>query len=354
VRSPPVKIAGLILSHYLSRNSVVKNQYVLQLFRNNSPFTVIILFIFALVVKFQVVLHPVVPVPVSGHFVYNFIIRGMYFVFRNGAFAYSMIAIVLLFLQSLYLKSIASRHKLFPRATYIPAFVYLLVTSIYPPFNTFNETLLINWLLLGAVDIMFGLTQTSQPRKLIFNAGFLLSMAAMFQFTMLAYFFLLLVGMVMFRSFNVGEWSVALMGYATPPYFLACILFLADRFHLFAQWPHIGFNLSSNVTSIFYLILTLAGIFILLASGVYAMQQNVAMSNIYIRRDWIAISFYLIISVFVAILTDQDIKTAWLITMPALSIVISHALLLEKNQRFSNFIFYFSIVFLVFCLLANK
>lgn len=327
---------------------------MLRLFRNNSPFTVIILFIFALLVKFQAVLHPVVPVPVAGHFIYNILLRILYVVFRDGAFAYTMLAIVILFIQSLYLKSISVRHKLFPRYTYIPAFVYLLLTSVYPPFNSFNETLIVNWFLLGAVDIMFGFTQTAQPRKLIFNASFLLSLAALFQFTMLAYFFLLLVGMVMFRSFNVGEWCVALMGYATPPYFLACILFLADRFHLYSEWPHIGFSLSAHVVSPFYLILALAGILILLASGIYAMQLNVAMSNIYIRRDWIAISFYLIISVFVAILTDQAVRTGWLIALPALSIIISHALLLEKNKRFSNFIFYFSLIYLVFCLMANK
>lgn len=299
-------------------------------------------------------MHPVAPVPVAGHFLYNYIIRAMYYVFRNGAFAYTMLAIFILFIQSLYLKSIATRHKLFPRYTYIPSFVYLLLTSIYPLFNSFNETILVNWFLLGAMDIMFSFTQTTQPRKLIYNAGFLLSMAAMFQFTMLAFFFLLLVGMVMFRSFNLGEWSVAFMGYITPPYFLACILFLLDRFGLFAQWPHIGFSLTFDIISPFYLIVTLVGILILLAAGVYAMQQNVAMSNIYIRRDWIALSFYLIISIFVAILTDRAVRTEWLITMPALSIVISHALLLEKNKRFSNFIFYFSLVFLVFCLLANK
>ncbi len=327
---------------------------MLQLFKNNSPFTVIALFIFALLVKSQVLLHPVVPTMTGGHFLYNYIVRAMFLIFRNGGFAYSIVAIIILFMQSLYLKNIATRHKLFQRYTYIPAFVYLLLTSIYPPFNTFSETLLVNWFLLGAVDTMFGFTQTTQPRKLIFNASFLLSMAALFQFTMLAYFFLLLVGMVMFRSFNLGEWSVALMGYTTPVYFTACILFLFDKIGLYSAWPHVGFNFTSNVTSIFYLIVTLTGLLILLASGVYAMQQNVAMSNIYIRRDWIAISFYLIISVFVAILTDSEIKTAWLIAMPALSIIISHALLLEKNQRFSNFIFYFSLVFLIFCLLANK
>ncbi|MFI5196498.1 MAG: hypothetical protein ACHQD8_05365 [Chitinophagales bacterium] len=327
---------------------------MLRLFRNNSPFTVIILFIFALVVKFQLVLYPIMPEPVAGHFMYNYLLRALYVVFRNGAFAYTMLAIIVIFIQSLYLKSISIRHRLFPRYTYIPAFVYLLLTSIYPPFNSFSETLIVNWFLLGAVDIMFGFTQTTQPRKLIYNASFLLSMAALFQFTMLAYFFLLLVGMVMFRSFNLGEWSVALMGYATPPYFLVCILFLADRFHLYATWPHIGFSLSAPIVSPFYLIITLAGIGILLASGIYAMQLNVAMSNIYIRRDWIAISFYLIISVFVAILTDLEVRTAWMITLPALSIIISHGLLLETNKRFSNFIFYFSLIYLIFCLMANQ
>jgi hypothetical protein len=326
---------------------------VLKLFRNNSPFTVIVLFIFTLLVKFPVLLHPAAPVPIPGHFIYNYIIRFLYMMFRHGKFAYTMLAIVILFAQALYFKSISVRHKLFPRYTYIPAFVYLLLTSIYPQFNYFNETLLINWFLLGAVDFMFSFTQTNHPRKLIFNASFLLSMAALFQFTMLAYFFLLLVGMVMFRSFNLGEWSVSLMGYATPPYFLASILFLADRFGLLYRWLHIGFSMSFDVVSPFYIIVTLVGILILLGSGIYAMQQNVAMSNIYVRRDWGAISFYLIISVFVAILTDKEVKSQWLIALPALSIIISHALLLEKNKRFSNFIFYFSIIFLIFCLLAN-
>jgi hypothetical protein len=171
---------------------------------------------------------------------------------------------------------------------------------------------------------------------------------------MLAFFLLLLVGMVMFRTFNLGEWSVALMGYFTPLYFLACILFLADRFSLFSEWRYIGYSLTFNVVSPFFLIVSVAGTLILLGCGIYAMQQNVAMSNIYVRRDWTAVSFYLIISVFVGILTDPGIKTPWLIIIPGLSIVISHALMLEKNKRFSNFIFYFSLVFLAFCLWTNK
>ncbi|MES2701630.1 MAG: hypothetical protein V4649_03275 [Bacteroidota bacterium] len=301
-----------------------------------------------------VLLHPAEPVQIPGHFLYNYVIRGLSFLLGHGAFSYTMVALIVLFVQALYIKSIATRHKLFPRYTYIPSFVYLLLTSIYPAFNSFNETLIVNWFLLGAMDIMFSFTQTNQPRKLIFNASLLLSLAAAFQFTFLGYFLLLLVGMVLFRPFNVGEWSVALMGYITPFYFLVSILFLFDKFYLMSGWPAIGFSLSSHVSSVFYLIVVFAGLLILLACGIYAMQLNVPMSNIYIRRDWIALSFYLIISLVMALLTDASIKSAWLITVPALSIVISHALLLEKNKRFSNFIFYFSLFYLIFCLWAYK
>ena len=327
---------------------------MLRLFRNNNPFTVIILFIFTLLVKLRVLLNPAVPGPIAGHFLYNYILRGFHFVLRDAAFGYTLIAICLIFVQALYLKSIAVRHKLFPRNTYIPAFTYILLSSIYPQFSFFSETIILNWLLLGAMDIMFSFSQTSYPRKLIFNAAFLLCLAALFQFTLLAYFLLLLVGMVMFRPPSLGEWSVALMGYITPIYFIVCILFLLDKLYLFGHWPHIGFSLAAHVSSPFHLIVTLVWLFILLGTGIFAMQQNVAMSNIYIRRDWIALSFYLIISIMVAFATDKEVASAWLIVIPALSIIITHALALEKNKRFSNFIFYFSLVFLVFCLLANK
>ncbi len=327
---------------------------MLRIFRNNSPFTVLVLFIFTLVVKSPALLQPTAPEPLAGHFLYNYLLRGIDVVFRHAGFPYALLAVIMLFMQAIYIKAIASRHKLFPRPTYIPAFVFLLLTSIYPPFNTFSETLVLNWLLLGSVDAMFSFTQTTQPRKLIYNAGFLLCVAALFQFSGLAFFLLLLVSMVLFRPFNLGEWSVAFMGYFTPAYFAACILFLADRLYLFRSWPHLGLSITANVVSPFYLIITIAGIVILSGTGIFAMRQNVALSNIYVRRDWTAISFYFIISTFVAILTDNTIKSAWLIVMPALSIIISHGLLLEKNKRFSNFIFYFSLVFLAMCLWLYK
>ena len=92
----------------------------------------------------------------------------------------------------------------------------------------------------------------------------------------------------------------------------------------------------------------------LLLAGVIAIQLHLSTSNIYIRRNWIVVTFYLIISLLVAFMTDLAIGSAWLIALPALTIIVSQAMVLEKNKVFSNFIFYFSTILLVFCLIANK
>ncbi len=321
---------------------------MLRIFRNNSPFTVLILFLIVLLVRVKALIHPQVPLPVAGYFMYNYVLKGLNLLFAQSRFAWTMMALVSTFFQALYIKNITSRHKLFPRYTYIPAYVYIILTSIDAEFGYFGVTLIINWFLLGAMDLMFSFTQTTQPRKLLYNAGFLLAMAALFQFSMLSFFLLLLVGMVMFRPFNLGEWSVALMGYLTPLYFLISSLFLTDRLYLINYWPHVGISLPDHIVSPLHLIITITGLLILSGAGTFAMRQNVPLNNIYVRRDWTAVSYYLFISMLVAFITDETVKTAWLIIMPALSIIISHAFLLEKNKWFSNFIFYFSLIFLMY------
>ena len=327
---------------------------MLSLFKNNSPFTVLILFIFTLLVKLQALLHPVLPVQVPQHFFYNGMLAGLHYVFGKVAFAYTFLALLLTFIQALYVNSITNRHKMFNRFTYIPAFVFLLLGSVYPTFSQFSEPLIINWFLLAALDTMFGFTQTTQPRKLIYNAGFFLCLTALFQFSFLAFFLLLLVAMVLFRPVNLAEWTVAMMGYLTPFYITACLLFLADGLHLLPQWAHIGFSITSHLPTTRYLVISISGIVLLLFAGVYAMQGNVAMSNIYVRRDWTAISFYLILAVVGAFITDDGVKGSWLLVIPPISIVVAHALQMEKNRRFCNFIFYFSLLYLILCLFIPK
>jgi hypothetical protein len=305
-------------------------------------------------IKSGLLSHAETPLPVAGHYIYDNLLAVCQTAFGKTSYWYPMLVTLNLFVQSLYIVNILSRYRIFPKVTYVPAFVYIVLTALFPAFNAFGETFLLNWILLVATDTMFGLSHTLHPRKMIFNAGFLLCAGALFQASLLVYFLLLLVAMVMFRSFHAGEWSVAIMGFLTPLYFAIGLLFLADKMHLLHEWWHLGFSFSGGGKSHTVFMIVLGGMALLLLCGVAAIQMNLAMSNIYIRRNWIVVAFYFIISLLVAFMTDAGVGSAWLIALPPMSIIVSQALLLEKNKVFSNFILYFSLILLVFSLVANK
>lgn len=327
---------------------------MLSLFRNNNPYTVIILLIATMLLKLQVLAHPLPPDVVDGHFLYGHVLQLLDVVFRGNAFAYTFIAVVMLFLQALYFKSITARHKLYPRSTYLPALAFILLTSIFPAFNYFSCTLLINWCLLAGVDTILSLGQTQQPRKLLFNGGFIICLAALLQFSAIGFFLLFFIGLAMLRSFNPSEWVVGAMGYFTPFYFYACILFLIDQLPLIAQWPHLGLSLPTHLSAPGYFIISISGLLILFVCGFYAMQQQIAKNSVYGRRTWSVIIIYLLLSLLVAVFTDHTVKSAWLLIIPASAMIITHGISLEKSKRFSNFTFYFFLAFVLACQLAIK
>ena len=327
---------------------------MLQLIKNNNPFTVIILLILTLLLKLGVMMHPQLPVPVEGHYSYNTVLRLLNTVLSGRAFAYSLLGVAMIFMQAMYINRIAARHKLFNRPTYIPAFTYLLLSSVYPAWNYFNETMLVIWCLLAGMDVLLSFSQTQQPRKLVFNAGFLFCMAAIVQFSAAGFLILFVIGVVMLRPFSLAEWIVGLMGYITPIYFFAGLLYLSDRLNLMPHWMHVGNSIPPHIKAMFYFVMVLIGLITLAILGFYAMQQQIPKTSIYIRRNWAAMVFYLIISIVVAIGTDLAVQSAWLIIIPSLSFVISIGLSLEKNKGFSNFILYFSLIFVIICQLAIK
>ncbi|XZF16075.1 hypothetical protein ACTHGU_08045 [Chitinophagaceae bacterium MMS25-I14] len=327
---------------------------MLQLIRNNSPFTVLILFICTLLLKLQVLLHPEVPAVLPDYYLYGRVLKFFGFFFGASAFAWTFSAIILLFCQALYVNAIAVRHRLFYKPTYIPAFCYIMLCSLSPDFGYFSDPLLVNWCLLAGLDVMLMFSQPTHPRTHIFNAGFIFSLAVLLQFPAIFLFLLLAVALLLLRSFNIGEWMVALLGFISPVYFFAGILFLADQLHHFLNWPVLGISLPRQIHNPVYLLGVVSGTIILLACGLYVMQTQMSKSTIYVRRNWGVITAALIILVLVAVFTGLEIDAAWLVVMPAVSLVVAQSLYLEKSKRFSNFIFYFFLLFVIFSQIAFK
>ena len=322
---------------------------MLQLFRNNTPYTVVILFIFTLLVKLQALVHPVAPVLLPDSQAYNMLANLFGTVLGRNGFGFTMLTVVLLFGQGIYLVAITAKHRLFVKTSYLPAFAYIALTALLPDFNFFSPQLIVNWLMLAAFDIFLRFTQPQSPRKYIFNAGFLLALAAIVQSSALCYILLFLIVLVILRPFNPSEWMVGLMGYLTPVYFLAGILYLAGHLNEMRNLIHVGISLPQQVPHPRHLIGSVVGILVLLSAGLYVMNDSRSRQAISVRRAWTSAVLWFVIAIPVCIFTPKGQPAAWLCMMPPLALLTSQPLVLEKSKRFSNFVFYFFIILIVFC-----
>jgi hypothetical protein len=305
-----------------------------------------------LLAKLQVLTHPHLPIVEPNHTLFAAIVSVINSITGGGAFTYTVIAVIMQITQAIYLNNVAIRHKLYQKPTYLVAFLYILLTSINPYMGYFSVMLLLCWLLIGAIDILLGLHQTVKPRKDVFNAGFILSCAALLHFPAVYYIIFLFFAIMILRSFNIGEWIVAILGYLTPLYFAAGILFLIDRFNLISIWPSLSFWFPKKIEMPIYTYGSIGGLFVIFLCGAFILQGQMAKTSVFTRRKWSLLFIYIIISILVSFSASLEIKSTWMAMMPALSLIITNALYVEKNKRFSNFIFYFSLLFLIFCQVA--
>ncbi len=327
---------------------------MLQIVRNNNPLTVLILLIYALAINWQVLFHPQMPVVPEGDFLFHIITGFLGVVLFQSAFGFTLLSVIMLAIQGIYLNAVANKHKLFYKPTYVTAFVYISLTALSPTFGYFSQPVLINWVLIMLTDAILQLAQSQKPRKIIFNTGFALGIAGLLMFPAMVYILALLAAISILRNLNPGEWMVALLGWITPVYFAAGLLYLFDVLHWLPGWVDVGFSLPGSIKNPVFFIGALMGLVTLFAMGTYALQKQLVRVSIFVRRGWTAIAICLFLSFVVGIFTDHTVSMAWLIVMPAFTLVVANAYFAEKNRAFSNFAFYFMLLLVVFCKLSGS
>lgn len=313
---------------------------MLHLVRNNTPYAVLSLLILLVITSSGGPLAPVGLPPVSQPLYYLFIRSAKSFL-GDSFLGWQVLYLALLFLQALYVNALAMRHRLLPKATFTPAFAFVVFVALFPAFRSVSPPLLGNFLLLGALDAMLQFGKPTQPRRQIFNAGFLIGAASFVQFSYLFSGIILLVALLLLRPFHVGEYFSALLGLLTPVYFVAGLMYLTDTLPMLRAWPllHIQQPPWQPAHKVVLIMLyALAGM--LLLAGLFQLNQQMNRSAIYVRRSWGVVVSGIVVSVAMAVFTSQPQLQSWLIIAPFFALVVSAALETEKPRRFAIFAFW--------------
>ena len=321
---------------------------MLKLFQNTKPTTVLLIILLGFVMKWQAFVYPIFPEVSKGHFMFDLILGCLKILFGKSAISFSFLSVSLLIAQSYYLNFIVSKHKLFVLNGFLPAFSFLLLTSLFPSLNYFNEQLILNFFVLAAFEKILGFSHSSNSRTEIFNAGFLMTIPFLFQLSGFGFWVLFFVSLALLRPFHLAEWVVGIIGLFTPIYFFVCSLFLFNKMEVLHQFPLLSFNYLQSADFKRFHFGLLLGFFLLIAFGLFALLQNLPKVTIYVRRSWLIVVSYCMLAIGILFLITPKANQGWILVLPPLCLIISQSFCLEKTKWFSSFTFYFSIVLFIF------
>ena len=322
---------------------------MLNIFRNYNPYSVIVLFLLALFLKLATLLHPeTVFVAGQSQILWLKLSTFLQTILGGSAFLMTFFAICNLFGQAIFLNQIANRHHLFPKATYLPALTYILVTSLFKDWNYLSAALISNWLLLFMLSSMLKLYATTDGGKQIFNIGCFISLAAMLVFPNIFFIALLLLALGILRPFKTAEWMVALLGIVTPFYFLAGILFLTDDLLLFKKMILIGFTIPHKLNHPAVAITAFGMLVLMIIIGIYYLNNFMSRMLFQNKKWWWVILAGFFVSLIAGIFTVAKDYNQWMAILIPGTFIIANAWFEERKKWVTTVLFYLFLAVVIF------
>jgi len=289
---------------------------VVGIFRNYNPFGIIFLFFYGLILRFASFAAPHIPVAQSTDgFLYNSLINWISGFGHLVPVIYPIATYMLIFIQAMTLNNLVNNHRLLPKASFLPAMSYLLVSSLFPEWWQFSSTLFVNTLLVWVWARMSGLYNNSRSKWVLFNIGMVLGICSFFYFPSIAFVVLMIFALIIMRPFIFSEWLIALLGITTPYYFLFAYLFLTS------QWDKARFipSMSLSYPSFQQNVWAWGGMVLLivpfLISGYY-IQGNILRMLIQVRKSWSLLLLYLLTALLVPFINSTATFEYWILCAP--------------------------------------
>lgn len=302
-------------------------------FKQKNPGNTLLLFIYALVLKFQMLVNPSGPLQQSGdHYLYTQLIKFLG-ALQFPPVIYSVLTFIILFGEALLLNRIFNAQKMIAKPTFLPAMAFMLISSLFVEWNRFSAPLLINGILIWVFYRMMTLYNVQRAGNAIFNIGLLLGIITLLYHPAIVFVLLIVFTLFIMRPFRIQEWLIAFLGLTTPYYFLAILLYLTNQWNWKHLVPSVTFNLPGLPSSVFITI-SIALLVIPFIIGGFYVQNNLNKMLIQVRKGWSLLLIFLIIALSVILITGDENYVNWMLSLVPLAAFHSAGYFYPPNKIF--------------------
>ncbi len=286
---------------------------MVETFKTNSPINIIFLLIYGCVLKFNAFLHPHIPVAqATDGFLYHRFLHFLAPMGKDFPIIYPIIVLILVLWQAISFCNFINNQKMLPKATYLPAMAYVLITSLFPEWWQLSSVLIVNSVLVWTWSGLSALFNNPKPKTVVFNAAMLIGLASFLYFPAIAFILLVFFALISMRPFQFSEWIIAVLGLLTPYYFLFAILFLAGNWNPLTYLPSISVSIPKFQNSIWAWGAIVLLVIPFLISGFY-MQANIFKMLIQARKSWGLMLTYLLLSLLIPFINFASTFEYWIL-----------------------------------------
>lgn len=325
-----------------------QSAHVIRFFSANNPLNLFILLFLGILMKMPYFLEPQLPpLQEADGFLYKQFLQWLH---QPGAVfpvIYPIIAYLLLFIQAVSLNSFVNEQKLFPNASFLTAFAYILITSLVPEWNTISPGLIINTIMAAVLPSMVHLYHHQKVKGVLFNIGFGFGICSFIYFPSVYLMLLLIIALALFRPVQITEWIVTIIGVLTPFYFLLVYFFVWDQWHRVNEiipghhlsFPAVQDPLKFWVLLGLLLVPPLVGFFMSNRYSVRLVVQG--------RKTWALILYYLLLAFVVPFINNQHNIHLFIITAIPLCIYTAALYTLPSGKRIPELFVWLGLAFIV-------
>ena len=203
---------------------------MVSIFRSYHPAVIFLLLLYTVLLRLVLFVEPVVfQVPENTNLFSHVTYNALATFIGDQNFSYHIISTALIFFQALYFNYLINYYRILQKSSYLPAFSFILVSSLFIEFTLLTSALIANTFLLFALARIFAWYKKDKVTGPIFDTAFLISIASLFFFPYAVFVLFVLAALTVLRPFSIREYVIVLIGIVLPYYFLGVYFFWMNQ-----------------------------------------------------------------------------------------------------------------------------
>jgi len=291
-------------------------------------------------------IHPQIPLPQqTDGFLFKLLLSQLSGVGKSIPLIYPLISFILLYTQAITLNALVNQHRLMQKPNYLTGMAYLLITSLFAEWNILSAPLIINSLIIWVWSRMSKLYNEPNPKGSLFNIGMAIGISSFFYFPTISFSVLVIVGLLITRPFKLPEWIVALLGLASPFYFLLAFVYVMDKWQGY-HFPGVAVTLPHFIESRWALAAVIIVLFTTVAGFIYV-QKNFRRQLVQARKSWNLIFLYLLIALFVPFINASHSFVYWILSAVPIAVIAGAGFLYPQKRAFPLILHWLMVAFAI-------